>query len=143
MSLHPSKVRVFNAKDTTSTSKVNNCPVTSSTSSEESCSDSQDNYEPLKMKKSRKTVFNRIKLASNLVVTESLSTNKSARISKKLNEKSIEIETPSQTGIWRSTIRQGESKKKIIIKIVQEEYFCLHFVGMKISMTKYQVYASK
>ena len=84
MTLHPSKVRVCNAKDTTSTSKANNCPVGSSTASEKSDSDldSQDNYEPVELKKSRKRVYNRTKLASNLVITESLSTNKSARICK-------------------------------------------------------------
>ena len=114
VSLHPSKVKVFNTNDTMSASKVNNCPLISSTVSEESCSDldSQDNYEPLETKKSRKRVYNRTKLASNLVITESLSANKSARICKKLNQKGIEIETLSQTGIRRSTIRQGESKKK-------------------------------
>ena len=120
VSLHPSKIRVCNAKDTTSTSKANNCPVSSSTASEERGSDldSQDNYEPVELKKSRNRVYNRTKLASNLVITESLSTNKSARICKKLFEKGIEIETPSQTGIWRSTIRQGESMKKIVAKMV-------------------------
>ena len=76
VSLHPSKVRVCNAKDTTSTSKANNCPGSSSTVSEECGSDldSQDNYEPVELKKSRKRVYNRTKLAPNLVITESLST---------------------------------------------------------------------
>ena len=69
------------------------------------------------------------------MITESLSTNKSARICKKLFEKGIEIETPSQTGIWRSTLRQGESMKKIVAKMVQEEQFCLHFDGNKINKT--------
>ena len=73
------------------------------------------------------------------MITESLNTNKSARICKKLFEKGIEIETPSQTGIWSSTIRQGESMKKIVAKMVQEEQFCLHFDGKKINKTEYQV----
>ena len=72
----------------------------------------------MELKKSRKRVYNRTKLAFNLVITESLGTNKSARICKKLFEKGIEIETPSQTGIWRSTIRQGESMKKFVAKRV-------------------------
>ena len=94
VSLHPSKVKVFNAKNTTSTSRVNNCLVSSSTASEESCLDLdlQDNYEPFEIKKSRKGVY---KLGCNLVITESLSTNKSARICKKLNKNCIEIETTS------------------------------------------------
>ena len=66
------------------------------------------------MKKSRKKAYNRFKLASNLVITESLSTNKSARICKKLNDNGIK--TSNQTGIWPA-IRQGESKKKIVNKI--------------------------
>ena len=56
VSLHLSKVRVCNAKDTTSTSRANNFPVSSSTASEESGSDldSQDNYEPVELKKIKK-----------------------------------------------------------------------------------------
>ena len=86
----------------------------------------------MEFKKSRKRVYNRTKLVSNLVITESLSTNKSVRICKKLFEKGIEIETLNQTEIWRSTIRQGESMKKIVAKMVQEEKNCLHFDGKKI-----------
>ena len=69
VSLHSSEVRVFNSKDTTSTSKLNKSPVSCSITSEESCSDldSQDNYEPLEMKISRKRVYNKTKLASKLV----------------------------------------------------------------------------
>ena len=75
VSLLPSKVKVFNAKVIMSTSKVSNCPLISSTVSEDFCSDldSSGNYESLETKKSRKRVYNRTEVASNLVINESLS----------------------------------------------------------------------
>jgi hypothetical protein len=46
---------------------------------------------------------------------------------------SVNLRTPSQSGIWRRVIRDTESMKEKIKKVLMDENnFCLHFDGKKI-----------
>ena len=69
-----------------------------------------------------------------------LSTNKAAGVCNSLAKNGFYVPTPSQSRVWRATIRHSENARLQIKSILQEERnFCLHFDGKMISNHEYQV----
>jgi len=82
--------------------------------------------------------------AVNLVTMNTLSTNKAAVVCASLASNGLNVPSPSQSGVWRATIRKGENAKLQIKSILQKERnFCLHFDGKRISNNEYQVVCLK
>ncbi len=82
--------------------------------------------------------------ASKLVIRNSLSTNKAAVVCASLADDGISVPTPSQSGVWRAVIRDGNNAKLKLKSIMKEENnFCLHFDGKKIGKHEYQVVCLK
>lgn len=83
------------------------------------------------------------KSAAKLVYKHSLSTRKSSQVLQSLAEDGFSIPTPSQSGVWRRTIRDAEQVKNRLMELISEEKFCLHFDGKKIDNKEYQVVCLK
>ena len=79
------------------------------------------------------------KSAAKLVSKHSLSTRKASQVLQSLAEDGVSVPTPSQSGIWRRTIRDAEQVKNRLMELISEEKFCLHFDGKKIDNKEYQV----
>ena len=60
-----------------------------------------------------------------------------------LAEDGVCVPTPSQSGVWRRTIRDAEQVKNRLMELISEEKFSLHFDGKKIDKTKYQAVCLK
>lgn len=81
--------------------------------------------------------------AAKLVSKHSLSTRKTSRVLQSLAEDGVSVPTPSQSGVWRRTIRNAAQVKNRLMELISEEKFCLHFDGKKIDKTEYQVVCLK
>jgi len=135
-SIHPSK-RIINNKASTSTSASTS---TTLINSDTSINDSEsDEYVPFPVSKPHKK-YQCTTSAANLVTKQSLSTNKASNVCRNLAEDGNDVPTPTQSGVWRRVIQDGE-KKKIQIKMIiaNEKTFCIHFDGKRLSNIEYQV----
>ena len=83
------------------------------------------------------------KSAAKLVSKQSLSTRKASQVLQSLAEDEVSVPTPSQSGVWRRTIRDAEHVKNRLMELISEEKFCLHFDGKKIDNKEYQVVCLK
>lgn len=83
------------------------------------------------------------KSAAKLVSRHSLSTRKASQVLQSLAEDGVSVPTPSQSGVWRRTIRDAEQVKNRLMELISEETFCLHFDGKNIDNKEYQVVCLK
>lgn len=78
--------------------------------------------------------------ASLLVRKVNISTHRAHDVLLKISEYGYNVPAPSQSGIWRRVIKEGqEIKNKIIEKLQNEELYCLHFDGKRIKGKEFQV----
>ena len=129
-SIHPSKRRKLAQK-----SSEQKLATDSSSETETVKTSSSDEFIPHTNKKE----YAKTDKAADLVHDFSLSTRQAYRVTSRLTYE-YGVPNPSQTGIWRRVLKDGENKivemKDIINK---EKSFCLHFDGERISNTEYQV----
>ena len=83
------------------------------------------------------------KLGSKLVSKDCLSTRKASRVLKSVSEDGFNVPTPTQSGVWRRTIKDAEREKSHLKEIISEENFCLHFDGKRLEGKEYQVVCLK
>src|SRR6185436_3778580 len=85
--------------------------------------------------------YQRTRSAANLVTKYSLSSRQASRVCTSLaDEGAAELPTPSQSGIWKGVIKEGRRKIAEIKLILQQENdFCLHFDGKRLSSKEYEV----
>ena len=74
---------------------------------------------------------NKSKVATKLVTSTRVSTNKAAKICQQLSHDGIDIPTPSQAAIYKSVYKEASKLKKEMIETVQMEQWSLHFDGQK------------
>ena len=83
------------------------------------------------------------KIAVNLVTYTRVSTNKAAKICKQLAGEGIDIPTPCQSTIYKSTIKEAIKLKKEMIEKLHMKSWSLHFDGKHIDGIDYQVVVLK
>lgn len=64
---------------------------------------------------------NKSKFATNLVTSTGVSTKKAAKICKQLSQDGIDIPTPSQSAIYKSTFKEAAKLKKEMIEQLHME----------------------
>lgn len=72
-----------------------------------------------------------------------LSASKAADVCHQLSQEWIDIETPSQTVIYRSTIKETLKRKEETKKTINLENWSLHFYGKRIVEQIYQMLVLK
>jgi len=77
------------------------------------------------------------------VTSSKLSTSKAATICQQLSQDGIDVETPSQSGIYRATIKEAIKLKEEMKKTLQLENWSLHFDGKRVDDQKRQVLVLK
>jgi hypothetical protein len=86
---------------------------------------------------------NKSKVATNLVTSTRVSTSKAAKICKQLSRDGVDIPTPSQAAIYKSTFKQAAKLKEELRETLQMEQWSLHFDGKHIEEHEYQVVVLK
>ena len=112
----------------------------------ESCKSSEsetDTYLEESVEEKKKGKYHKSKYAANLVSSSSISTNKAAKVCKNLHDDGLEVPTPHQSSIFRSTMKKAILMKKEMIENLKNEEWSLHFDGKKINHTEYQVVVIK
>ena len=85
----------------------------------------------------------KVKVATNLVTSTRVSTNKAAKICQQLSHNGTDIPTPSQAAIYKSTYKEAAKLKEEMIETLQMEQWSLHFDGKRIEDKEYQVVVLK
>jgi hypothetical protein len=74
------------------------------------------------------------------VIERGLSTRKASSVCASLAYDGVKLPTPSQSGIWRRVIKEGQlMKDKIKEVLINEKEFSLHFDGKKLDDQEWQV----
>lgn len=135
--IHPSKAVLFKKKDTTAMVTDRNVSDTTISSLEEDTElfESDDGiYEPIVKKVTCST-----KAAVKIVQTSNVSTRNAAKICKELVKSGIDIPTPSQSGVYKASIKASERMEEKYMAKLKEEHWCLHFDGKKYGKKEVQV----
>ena len=107
--------------------------------SEEQCSSSVIEAEgPSSSSKKQKT-----NSAVNLVISAKISTKKAHKVCKTLSESGIPIHTPTQSGIYKGVMKEGEKLKANFMENLKNEKWSLHFDGKQIKKMEHQVVVLK
>lgn len=77
--------------------------------------------------------------ATALVRKKNLSTNKTYNVLQTLSAEGLDVPVPSQSGIWRRVMREGEQMTDKIRNFLGKNEFCLHFDGKRLDGEEYQV----
>lgn len=103
----------------------------------ESASDSSDSSSSPECKPKYKRASTAT--ASLLVRRNSISTHKAHDVLATISEQGHDVPVPSQSGIWKRVLREGEEMKiKIIAKLQSGDPYCLHFDGKRFQREEYQ-----
>jgi hypothetical protein len=106
--------------------------------SEELCSSSSEDYEKPSASKRQKTDS-----AIRLVTTAKLSTRKAHKVCETLSESGVSIPTPTQSGVYKAVMKEGEKLKRNFKENLRNKRWCLHFDGKTIQKKEYQVVVLK
>src|SRR5277367_3934507 len=135
--IHLSKRRKM-ARELTSITVTTTTTFESETDSEYQESENSEEQSASTSKKYSKT-----KTATKLVTSSKLSTSKAATICQQLSQDGIDVETRSQSGIYRATIKEAVKLKGEKKKTLHLENWSLHFDGKRIDDQEYQVLVLK
>jgi len=137
--IHPSKRRKLSAApavEPASTSYDFNSSDSITESEDSTCEEEESVFMTTKK-------YNKSKVATNLVTSTRVSTNKAAKICQQLSHDGIDIPTPSQAAIYKSTYKEASKLKEEMIQTLQMEQWSLHFDGKRIEDQEYQVVVLK
>lgn len=146
--IHPSKRRKLPAESLSVSTSASYDLVASGSGTESEESEKDITYEDSESDEDESSRLatrkhNKSKLAVNLVTSTRVSTSKAAKICKQLARDGIDIPTPSQPAIYKSTFREAAKLKKEMIETLQTEQWSLHFDGKHIDENEYQVVVLK
>lgn len=141
-SIHPSKRIKLSHESTAVPSSSYSIDVSESSADSEESEYEEDEEDDNFGHKSTRT-HHKSKVAANLVTSTRVSINKAAKICKQLSRDGINIPTPSQAAIHKSTFKEAGKVKEEMIKNLQNEKWSLHFDGKHIEDTEYQVVVLK
>ena len=86
--------------------------------------------------KGDKKRYSSAKCAVKLVRKANLSTNKTCKVLKILNEGSSNIDTPSQSGVYKATFKEAELLRLQFKNSLKNFDWCIHFDGKKLDGEK-------
>ncbi|MEJ2259198.1 MAG: hypothetical protein P8X78_01585 [Nitrosopumilaceae archaeon] len=124
--IHPSKRR---KTDQASASTSYHIP-SSDNGTDSVCSEYSDEDDRSPPRTTRK--YSKSKIATKLVTSTGVSTSKAAKICKQLSDDGVDIQTPSQAAIYKSTFREAAKLKEEMIQTLQMEQWSIHFDGKHI-----------
>ena len=137
--IHPSKRRKLTIKPALKTAtELSSSESDIGTGSEYQESDNSEDQCASARKKYCKT-----RTATALVTSSKLSTSKAATVCQQLSQCGIDVGTPSQSGIYRSTIKEAKKLKEEMKRTLNLENWSLHFDGKRIDGQEYQVLVLK
>ena len=132
---HPSK-----SKKTVITAAATAAMSTSKSETETEYQESEDSEE---QSISTCKKYNKTKTVTKLVTSSKLSTRKAPTICRQLSQDGINVQTPSHSGIFRSTIKETVKLKKEMKRTLHFENWSQHFDGQCINHQEYQVLVLK
>lgn len=140
--IHPRKLKLLKRKASVTKDFVEGSTEESSETEgsvrEEQCSSSSEDFEKPSTSKRQKTDY-----AVHLVTTAKLSTRKAHKVCKTLSESGVSLPTPTQSGVYKAVMKEGEELKKNFMENLKNEHWCLHFDGKTIQKKEYQVVVLK
>ena len=78
--------------------------------------------------------------AGLLVLKNNISTHKAHDVLAAIAEQGHDVSVPSQAGVWKRVISEGQKMKfKIFQKLQNKDPYCLHFDGKRLKGEEYQV----
>ena len=137
--IHPSKRRKITVESTSKTATE----LSPSESEPETGSEYQESDNSKDQSTSARKKYCKTKTASKLVTSSKLSTSKAATVCQQLSQCGIDVGTPSQSGIYRSTSKEAKKLKEEMKKTLNLENWSLHFDGKRIDDQEYQVLVLK
>lgn len=72
-----------------------------------------------------------------------MSTRKAHKVCEILSESGVSIPTPTQSGVYKAVMKEGQELKKNFMENLKNEHWCLHFDGKTIQKKEYQVVVLK
>jgi len=81
--------------------------------------------------------------AVSLVTKAKLSTRKAHKVCETLFESGVCIPTPTQSGVYKAVMKEGEKVREQFKRNLKQEQWCLHFDGKTIEKKEYQVVVLK
>ncbi len=84
-----------------------------------------------------------LKLKVNLVISAKISTKKAYKVCKTLSESGISVYTPTQSGIYKGVMKEGEKLKANFMNNLKNEKWSLNFDGKHIKKMEHQVVVLK
>jgi hypothetical protein len=121
------------------TSTTVTATATTSTSESETETEYEESEDSKEQSTSTSKNYSKTKTATKLVTSSKLSTSKAATICRQLSQDGIDIQTPSQSGIFRSTIKEAVKLKEEMKKTLHLESWSLHFDGKRVSISSVSV----
>ena len=137
--IHPSKRRKITVEPTSKTATE----LSSSESETETGSEYQESDNSEDQSTSARKKYCKTKTATKLVTSSKLSTSKAATVCQQLSQCGIDVGTPSQSGIYRSTSKEAKELKEEMKKTLNLENWSLHFNGKRNDDQEYQVLVLK
>ena len=141
-SIHPSKRRKMSLEPA-STTATTTTTTTSTSKSEIDSDEYQESEHSKEQSTSTSKKYSKTKSANKLVTSSKLSTSQAAAVCRQLSQDGIDVETPSQSGIYRSIIKEAVKLTEEMKKTLQLENWSLHFDGKRIDGREYQVVVLK
>jgi len=139
--VHPRKLKLIKQKVSQDTNDELSSEDEDNFSTEEekqdSVSGSEDSDAPTTSKR------HKTDSAVNLVTAAKLSTRKAHTVCKTLAKSGISLPIPSQSGVYKATMKAGEKLKEHFMESLKNENWSLHFDGKHIRNTEYQVIVLK
>jgi len=140
--LHPRKLQLIKLKVSQDTNvELSSEEEEESCGTEEEKQDSSSAYEDLDAPTTSKR--QRTDSAVQLVTSAKLSTRKAHTVCKTLAKSGISLPTPSQSGVYKATMKAGEQLKQHYKETLRNENWSLHFDGKRIKKREYQVVVLK
>lgn len=105
--------------------------------------DNQSTDEEYNNLEKRPRKYSSCKIATKLVVSTKVSTNKACNIGKILSSEGLHVPTPSQSGIYKALFREAKKFKETLIQDLKNDNWSIHFDGKHIEQWEYQVVVLK
>ena len=81
--------------------------------------------------------YHKTKSATQLVISTNSSTRRSAAICQQIFKNGINIETSTQSGVYRVTFKEAVKIRELLKETLHLENWCMHFDGKRIYNKEY------
>lgn len=134
--IHPSKIALLKPV-TVHEKSVINASVSDTTVS--SLEGDNELYHPETPAKRLRKVKCQTKVAVDIIEKTSLSSKKAAKVCEELVKSGIDIPAPTQSAVYKASMKSAERLEAKYMTTLQKENWCLHFDGKKFGTKEVQV----